>query len=175
MHRREGRFTKIDPSINMALLCECQASGFEESISFVFENMKPVVEAVETVGTVGNSERNGVDWRVFHGFHSLHSLHYLSLSPSGVTSTLLQPKERLTAIRGTTQMVVTLSWMRPSLGRSRKPRVLCLQEANLPAFYGCSLWAMPRRSLGPPVSSAVKGAVELSTRNSYGRCSFNTA
>jgi len=43
----------------------------------VFEDMKPVVEAVETVGTVGNSERNGVDWRVFHGFHSFHSLHYL--------------------------------------------------------------------------------------------------
>src|SRR5580765_8304608 len=38
--------------------------------------MKLVVEAVETVGTVGNSERNGVDWRVFHRSHSFHSLHY---------------------------------------------------------------------------------------------------
>ena len=93
----------------------------------------------------------------------------------GLTSALLQPKERLTAIRGTTQMVVTLSWMRPSLGRSRKPRVLCLQKRISQLSYGCSLLAMSRRSLGPPVSSAVKGAAELSTRNSYGRCSFNTA
>jgi hypothetical protein len=47
----------------MALLCECQASGFEESISFVFENMKPVVEAVETVGNGGKlgKERSGLE------------------------------------------------------------------------------------------------------------------
>ena len=78
-------------------------------------------------GKVGNSEWNGVEWRVFH--FSTVSTAFAALAAARsdlcVSST---EKERLTAIRGTTQLVVTLSWMRPSLGRFRKPRVLCLQK-----------------------------------------------
>jgi len=73
-------------------------------------------------------ERSGME--SFPLFHSFHSPCAIALSPvvRQPKVLFLQPKERLTAMRGTTQMIVTLSWMRPSLGRSRKPRVLCLQK-----------------------------------------------
>jgi hypothetical protein len=60
--------------------------------------------------------------------------------------------------------IVTLGWMRPSQGRYQKPRVLCLQKRILQKSYFCSFCAASRRPLGPTVSSAIKGAEELSGR-----------
>ena len=129
---------------------------FGKSLRLAFCFCKYIEPAVEAVG--GSFPQPG-----------LPLAQWLCASP------LLQPEERLTAIRGTTQVIVTLSWMRPSLGRSRMPRVLCLQKRISQPGYGCSFCAASRRPLGPAVSSAVKGAEELSGRKTNGRCCFKTA
>src|ERR1700694_6032057 len=86
----------------------------------------------------------------------------------------LQPEERLTAIRGTTQ------WSSHSRGCGPLGRIpLALGSLSPEAMpqpnYGWSLCAASRRSRGPTVSSVVKGAIELSGRITNGRCCFKTA
>jgi hypothetical protein len=71
--------------------------------------------------------------------------------------------------------VVTLWWMRPSGGRSQKPRVLCLQKRIFQKSYSCSFCAVSSRPLGQAVSSAVKGAEQLLGLKTNGRCCFKTA
>src|ERR1700716_1175254 len=124
--------------------------------AFVFFIL-PVAGAVVTVENLKRFWR-----RVFHSFHS-RDCSRLDL----VSSTLRETD----CYSWPDTDVVTLSWMRPSRGRSRKPRVLCL-ENEAGSRHGCSFCVVSRRSLGPAVSSAVKGAVELSGRKTNGRCFF---
>jgi hypothetical protein len=99
-------------------------------------------------------------------------------APSQMIECCILPtgKERLTAIRGTTLggrhtiVDAALFW-----AISRKPRVLCLQKRIYQPNSGWSFCAASRRSLEPAVSSAVKGAAELSGRITNGRCCFKMA
>jgi hypothetical protein len=153
MSRSFSRSLEIFRSQGLGTFFECQRSA----LWFVSHLDKPVAEAVGTRSAWGGEFSTGrqfpqpgptVAWR----------------GPLRLSSCLTVRETDCYAWHGPTDRHTGLDTAL-SKGKTRWPRVLCLQKRIFQEDYSCSFCAASRRLLGPAVSYEVKALEPMGGRN----------